>query len=66
MTPVPAPLAGYAQRFDALFGKRNQRESLRQYLEALLVPAGPDTRRRQVITLIALVNAEPIAGVQRP
>lgn len=45
VTPAPAPLEAYAQAFDPLFGKRNQREGFRQYREALLVPSEPGTRR---------------------
>ena len=56
--PAPAPLEEYARAFDALFGKRNQREGFRQYLEALLVPSERNK------TLTALANAEPIAGAQ--
>jgi SRSO17 transposase len=52
--PAPAPL----EEFGALFGKRNQREGLRQYLGALLVPS----KRNK--TLTALVNAEPIVVAQ--
>ena len=58
VSPAPALLEAYAQEFDPLFGKRNQREGWRQYLEALLVPA----ERHK--TLTALVNAEPIEGAQ--
>jgi len=58
VSPAPAPLEAYAQEFDALFGKRNQREGFRQYLGALLVPAERNK------TLTALVNAEPIVGAQ--
>ena len=58
VTPAPAPLEEYAQQFDSLFGKRNQREGCRQYLEALLVPSERNK------TLTALVNAEPIEGAQ--
>ena len=58
VTPAPAPLEEYAQQFDSLFGKRNQREGFRQYLEALLVPSERNK------TLTALVNAEPIEGAQ--
>jgi hypothetical protein len=32
-TPAPDPLEEYAQHFDGLFGKRNQREGFRRYLE---------------------------------
>lgn len=58
VTPAPAPLEAFAQQFDPLFGKRNQREGFRRYLEALLVPAERNK------TLTALVNAEPIVGAQ--
>jgi hypothetical protein len=58
VTPAPAPLEEYARQYDPLFGKRNQREGLRQYLEALLIPAERNK------TLTALVNAEPIEGAQ--
>jgi len=58
VSPAPAPLEAYAREFDALFGKRNQREGFRRYLEALLVPSERNK------TLTALVNAEPIAGAQ--
>ncbi len=55
---APAPLEAYAQQFDALLGKRNQREGFRQYLEASLAPSERNK------TLTALVNAEPIEGAQ--
>jgi SRSO17 transposase len=51
-------LEASAREFDPLFGKRNQREGFRQYLEALLVPSERNK------TLTALVNAEPIEGAQ--
>lgn len=35
---APAPLEAYARHFDPLFGKSNQRESFRHYLEGLLRP----------------------------
>ena len=59
-TPAPGPLEAYAQHFDELFSKLNQREAFRQYLEGLLLP----TERNK--TLTALVNAEPIVGAQDP
>lgn len=31
VTPAPAPLEAYAQQFDGLFAKLNQRNSLRRY-----------------------------------
>ena len=36
---APAPLEAYAKHFDPLFGKSNQREEFRQYLEGLLLPS---------------------------
>lgn len=36
---APAPLETYAQHFDPLFGKSNQRGSFRHYLEGLLLPS---------------------------
>src|SRR5215207_6369827 len=56
--PAPGPLEAYAQHFDDLFGKVNQREAFRRYLEGLLLP----TERNK--TLTALANAEPIVGAQ--
>jgi hypothetical protein len=35
-TPAPLLLEEYMQQFDALFGKLNQREGFRRYLEGLL------------------------------
>jgi len=58
VSPAPAPLEAYAQAFDARFGKRNQREGFRQYLEALLVPSERNK------TLTALVNAAPMDEAQ--
>jgi hypothetical protein len=57
-TPAPGPLESYAQHFDDLFGKVNQRDAFRRYLEGLLLP----TERNK--TLTALANAEPIVGAQ--
>lgn len=57
-TPVPGPLAAYAQPFDDLFERRQQRDGFRRYLEGVLLP----TERNK--TLTALANAEPIAGAQ--
>jgi len=51
-------LEAYAQRFDDLFSKVNQRDAFRQYLAGLLLP----TERNK--TLTALANAEPIIGAQ--
>jgi len=59
-TPAPGSLEVYAQQFDALFSKRNQREAFRHYLEGLLLPAERNK------TLTALANAEPIVGAQHP
>jgi SRSO17 transposase len=56
--PAPGPLEIYAQEFDPLFGKLNQREAFRRYLEGLLLPAERNK------TLTALANAEPIVGAQ--
>jgi SRSO17 transposase len=57
--PAPAPLEGYAARFDDLFGARAQRDGFRRYLEGLLLPAERNK------TLTALANTEPVAGAQR-
>ena len=42
---APEPLETYAQHFDELFGKSNQREGFRQYLEGLLLLIASATRR---------------------
>jgi hypothetical protein len=60
ITPSPEPLEGYAEHFDDLFGKSNQREEFRRYLEGLLLP----TERHK--TLTGLVNTEPVVGAQLP
>ena len=60
ITLVPEPLEDYARHFDALFGKSNQREGFRRYLEGLLLP----TERNK--TLTGLVNTEPLVGAQLP
>jgi SRSO17 transposase len=57
---APAPLEAYLEQFDRLFGKSNQRESFRQYLEGLLLPG----ERHK--TLTGLVNTEPVVGAQLP
>src|SRR5215467_1911383 len=57
---APAPLEAYAKHFDPLFGKSNQREGFRYYLEGLLLPS-----ERQK-TLTGLVNTEPLVGAQWP
>src|SRR5260221_14445429 len=57
---APAPLEEYIQHFDPVFGKSNQREGFRQYLEGLLLPS----ERHK--TLTGLVNTEPVVGAQLP
>ena len=58
VAPAPEPLEAYAQHFDALFTKRNQRDRFRRYLEGVLLP----TERNK--TLTALANTEPVVGAQ--
>ncbi len=58
ITPAPGPLESFAQHFDPLFPRRNQRQAFRDYLAALLLP----TERNK--TLTALANTEPIVGAQ--
>jgi SRSO17 transposase len=60
ITPAPEPLEAYVKHFDVLFGKSNQREGFRQYLEGLLLPS----ERHK--TLTGLVNTEPVVGAQFP
>jgi len=60
VTPAPGPLEAYCQHFDSLFGKQNQRESFRRYLEGLLLP------QERNKTLTALANTEPVVGAQQP
>jgi SRSO17 transposase len=60
ITPAPEPLEAYAKHFDELFGKSNQREGFRRYLEGLLLPS----ERHK--TLTGLVNTEPVVGAQLP
>lgn len=60
VTPAPGPLEDYAQRFDELFAKRNQREGFRRYLEGLLLPAERNK------TLTAIANTEAVVGAQHP
>ena len=60
ITPAPEPLEAYAEQYDDLFGKSNQREEFRRYLEGLLLP----TERHK--TLTGLVNTEPVVGAQLP
>ena len=57
-TVAPEPLEEYIRPFDSLFGKWNQREGFRRYLEGLLLP----TERNK--TLTGLANTEPVAGAQ--
>jgi len=57
---APEPLEAYVRHFDALFGKSNQREEFRRYLEGLLLPS----ERHK--TLTGLVNTEPEVGAQLP
>lgn len=57
---APAPLEEYIKHFDPFFGKSNQREGFRQYLEGLLLPS----ERHK--TLTGLVNTEPVVGAQIP
>jgi len=59
-TPAPGPLEEYCAHFDPLFGRLNQREGFRRYLEGLLLP------QERSKTLTALANAEPIVGAQNP
>jgi hypothetical protein len=56
--PAPGLLEAFAQTFDPLFGKLNQREGFRRYLEGLLLP----TERNK--TLTGLANTEPGVGAQ--
>ncbi len=60
VTPAPGPLEAYCEHFDGLFGKHNQRESFRRYLEGLLLP------QERNKTLTALANTEPVVGSQQP
>lgn len=55
---APAPLEEYAKHFDGLFGKSNQREGFRRYVEGLLLPS----ERHK--TLTGLTNTEPMVGAQ--
>jgi SRSO17 transposase len=60
VSAAPAPLEAYAKHFDPFFGKSNQREGFRGYLEGLLLPA----ERHK--TLTGLVNTEPGVGAEPP
>src|ERR1700693_4822814 len=57
---APAPLEEYIKHFDPVFGKSNQREGFRQYLEGVLLPS----ERHK--TLTGLVNTEPVLEAQQP
>ena len=57
---APEPLERYSRHFDDLFGKSNQRDEFRRYLEGLLLPS----ERHK--TLTGLVNTEPLVGAQLP
>lgn len=57
-SPAPGPLEEYAQHFDDLFSKLNQREVVRRYLEGLLLPMERNK------TLTGLANTEPVVGAQ--
>lgn len=57
---APEPLEAYARSFDDLFGKSNQRDEFRRYLQGLLLP----TERNK--TLTGLANTEPSVGAQHP
>jgi len=57
---APEPLEEYVKHFDTLFGKSNQRDGFRRYIEGLLLPS----ERHK--TLTGLVNTEPIVGAQLP
>ena len=55
---APEPLEEYVKHFDPLFGKSNQREGFRRYVEGLLLPS----ERHK--TLTGLTNTEPVVGAQ--
>src|SRR5215467_14897672 len=57
---APAPLEEYVKHFDAWFGKSNQRDGFRRYVEGLLLPS----ERHK--TLTGLMNTEPVGGAQLP
>ena len=60
VSPASEPLEAYAQFFDPLVTKCNQREAFLRYLEGLLLP----TERHK--TLTALADTEPVLGAQHP
>ena len=51
-------LEEYAKHFDGLFGKSNEREGFRRYVEGLV------TAERADKTLTGLTNTEPMVGAQ--
>jgi SRSO17 transposase len=57
---APAPLEEYVKHFDVLFGKSNQRDGFRRYVEGLLLPS----ERHKMLT--GLANTEPVVGAQLP
>ena len=57
-TSAPGLLEAFAQEFDPLFTKWNQREGFRRYLEGLLLPAERNK------TLTGLGNTAPGTGAQ--
>jgi hypothetical protein len=57
---APMPLEIYTKHFDPLFGKSNQRDGFRHYLEGLLLPSERNK------TLTGLVNTEPLVGAHLP
>jgi hypothetical protein len=57
---APGALETFAESFDDLFERHNQRDSFRRYLEGLLLA----TERNK--TLTGLANTEPIVGAQKP
>jgi len=57
---APAPLEAYVKHFDAVFGKSNQRDGFRRYVEGLLLPS----ERHKMLT--GLANTEPLVGAQLP
>jgi hypothetical protein len=56
---APGALETFAQAFDELLERRNQRASFRRYLEGLLLPSERNK------TLTGLANTEPITGAQK-
>jgi hypothetical protein len=56
---APGALESFAQAFDELLERRNQRELFRRYLEGLLLPSERNK------TLTGLANTEPVTGAQK-